>query len=199
MQIALPDDRKAELLVIVADLEDGHRRYSDGDYPGAKLDAKIEQLYAAIGYIELTLDGSTSILQPLRELLEELMDLHSGCRPEGLSPPPAGRDGRPPIGVRETRLRGRAIALMQLYCDAGETEELAAKEAAKPFRGVTWQQIKSWRKRRQRDPAVNMTFTTSYRAWKARHPDEPRKAAEVMKTRILARPAKERTFGGLSQ
>jgi len=88
---------------------------------------------------------------------------------------------------------------MQLYCDAGETEELAAKEAAKPFRGVTWQQIKSWRKRRQRDPAVNMTFTTSYRAWKARHPDEPRKAAEVMKTRILARPAKERTFGGLSQ
>jgi hypothetical protein len=174
------EGRASAIKQIVADLDDGFGLYRNGDYPGAKLDAVMEQLNAAIAYLEITIGGVTPILQPLRDHLFDLMDLHSGRRPKSLEPPVIpgrnGRDGQPPIDIKETWKRGYNLALDQLYKDA-KTEK-----TARAFRGASEGQITNWRKRA--DPAVKLIFARVYHAYKTQYPDAPGKAAEALKKEL---------------
>jgi hypothetical protein len=101
---------------MLADIADGDWRYREGPDRGARMDGTIEQLYVAIRYLELTVEGAEPLLQPLRDLLDDLMDLHEGGKPERLRP--VKGTGQPPTKVGETRQRARLAALMDLLVAA---------------------------------------------------------------------------------
>jgi hypothetical protein len=166
---------------MLADLADGDWRYREGPDRGAGMDGTIEQLYVAIRYLEMTFEGAEPLLQPLRDLLDDLMDLHEGRKPERLRPVKGA--GQPPTKVGQTRRRARLAALMDLLIGAGNSEDDAMNAAARVSRTARPGQVRYWRQRAQEgtDKALSMTFNTAVETWLGRYEGDPERAAKALK------------------
>jgi len=167
---------------VLADLADGDWRYREGPDRGARMDGTIEQLRVAIRYLEMTLEGAEPLLQPLRDLLDDLMNLHEGGKPERLRPV-TGRTGQPPTKIGETRRRARLAALMDLLVAAGNSESDAMGAAARASPTAKPAQVRYWRQRAREgtDKALSITFNGTVDTWLGRHEGDPERAAKALK------------------
>ena len=173
--------RIANIEDLINDLADGDWRYRQGPDRAARMDGTIEQLHVAIRYLELALPQAEPSLQPLRDLLDDLIDLHEGRKPQRLRP--ISRTGQPPTKINETRQRGRKAALMELLVVAGCKEEEAASEAARIPPAAKATQVEYWRRRAREgdDKALSIVFKRAVETWLMRHQGDPQRAAKALK------------------
>lgn len=178
-------------------MEDGFKRYRDGvaDKPPnaiAILDGTIEQLLAAITYIENTIDGAEGILDPLRNLCRSLMDHHAGHHPDLFKPIDADRGRGRVLGllVEETTKRTWVLTLLALNRLAHRKNPVA--ETASAFR-LSSSKVKNWSNRMD-DPTLAKLVNDRALFWLGRHLGDPSAAAEEMKGAVKNFPWNSRRF-----
>jgi hypothetical protein len=171
---------------IVRDIEDGFKRYHFGvnaKPPNAVaiLDGVLEQLCAAIFFLENTIDGAEEILTPLHELRNALIEHHEGRRPDLLKPVNADRDrGRiPGLPVKETTKRTFVLTLKELYSLSGRKDPTA--QAARAF-WLSVSTVKNWSNRM--DPILKALVNDRVKVWLGRHSGDPCAAAEKMEKSV---------------